>query len=43
MNYHHEILPYLPAQATATGFIPVILLAFAGPARRIQLPLKLVF
>jgi hypothetical protein len=28
MNYHHEMLRYLPAQATAAGFIPVILLAF---------------
>ena len=27
MNYHHEILRYLPAQATAAGFIPVMLLA----------------
>jgi hypothetical protein len=27
MNYHHEILRYLPAQATAAAFIPIILLA----------------
>jgi hypothetical protein len=27
MNYHQEILRYLPAQATAAAFIPVILLA----------------
>jgi hypothetical protein len=28
MNYHEEILRYLPAQATAAAFIPIILLAF---------------
>jgi hypothetical protein len=28
MNYYHEILRYLPAQATAAAFIPIILLAF---------------
>ena len=28
MNFHHEILRYLPAQATAAAFIPIILLAF---------------
>jgi hypothetical protein len=27
MNYDHEILRYLPAQATAAAFIPIILLA----------------
>jgi hypothetical protein len=34
MNPHHEILRYLPAQATAAGFIPVILLAFNKLAMR---------
>jgi hypothetical protein len=34
MNYHHEMLRYLPAQATAAGFIPVILLAFNKLAMR---------
>jgi hypothetical protein len=28
MSYHQEILRYLPAQATAAAFIPLILLAF---------------
>jgi hypothetical protein len=28
MNYHQEILRYLPAQATAAAFIPIMLLAF---------------
>jgi hypothetical protein len=28
MNYQQEILRYLPAQATAAAFIPIILLAF---------------
>jgi hypothetical protein len=28
MNHHQEILRYLPAQATAAAFIPIILLAF---------------
>jgi hypothetical protein len=34
MNYHHEMLRYLPAQATAAGFVPVILLAFNKLAMR---------
>jgi hypothetical protein len=28
VNYHQEILRYLPAQATAAAFVPIILLAF---------------
>jgi hypothetical protein len=28
MNYHQEILRYLPAQATAAAFIPIVLLAY---------------
>jgi hypothetical protein len=28
MNYQQEILRYLPAQATAAAFIPIILLVF---------------
>jgi hypothetical protein len=34
MNYHHEILRYLPAQATAAAFIPIIVLAFNKLAMR---------
>jgi hypothetical protein len=34
MSYLHEILRYLPAQATAAAFIPVIILAFNKLAMR---------
>jgi hypothetical protein len=34
MNYHQEILHYLPAQATAAAFIPLIQFAFGKLAKR---------
>jgi hypothetical protein len=34
MNYHQEILRYLPAQATTAAFIPLILLAYNKLAMR---------
>jgi tRNA A37 N6-isopentenylltransferase MiaA len=34
VSYYHEILRYLPAQATAAAFIPIIQLAVSKLAKR---------